>query len=148
MSIPLMTDGVMDPVSCERAQVTRDDAATRLVRDVMLRHPKTLRGDATVDDARALFADAKVVTAIVADGTAFVGLLSRTDLPSLLPGNAPIRTFSRRAVPSITPDRPVTEAVEILDDRGLARLVVLEEDGVTLAGLLCLDLKRNGFCNG
>jgi CBS domain-containing protein len=49
-------------------------------------------------------------------------------------------------VPTITPDRPVTEAMDILDTRGLARLVVLEEDGVTLAGLLCLDLKRAGFC--
>lgn len=148
MSIQTSGRDVLDPVTCERAQVTLDDAATQLVRDVMLRRPKTLAGGATVDDARALFADPKVVTAIVADGSAFVGLLSRSDLPSLLPGNAPIRTFSRRAVPWITPDRPVAEAVEILDGHGLARLVVLETDGVTLAGLLCLDLKRAGFCNG
>ena len=148
MSNQIVVGEVMDPASCERAQVTRLDAAEQLVRDVMLSHPKTLRGDATVDDARALFADAKVITAIVTDGTTFVGLLDRSDLPSLLPGNAPIRTFSRHAVPSITPDRPVTEAMQILDGYGLARLVVLEEDGVTLAGLLCLDLKRAGFCGG
>lgn len=148
MSNDMATADLMDPATCDFPQVTRDTAATQLVRDVMLRNPKTLRGDATVNDARAMFADPKVVSAIVADGTVFVGLLNRSDMPSLLAGDSPIRTFARRTVPTITPGQPVTEAVGILDDRGLARLVVLEEDGVTLAGLLCLDRKRAGFCRG
>jgi CBS domain-containing protein len=132
--------------SCERAQVTLDDAAPRLVRDVMLSAPKTLAGRATLADARAFFDNPKVVSALVVDGDQFVGLLDRSDLPSLLADSTPIRTFSRRDVTTITPDRPVTEAMELLDSRGLSRLVVLADDGRTLAGLLCLDLKRAGFC--
>lgn len=133
-------------VTCERAQVTLDDAVTQLVGDVMLRSPKTLPGTARVDEARAFFANPKVVSALVVDGTAFVGLLDRTDMPSLLPGNSPIRTFVRREIATVTPDLPVADAIEILNERGLARLVVLDKDGVTLAGLLCLDLRRAGFC--
>jgi CBS domain-containing protein len=136
----------IDAVTCDNAQITRDDAAPQLVRDVMLRHPKTLPGRATVREAREFFANPKVISALVVDDTSFVGLLDRSDLPSLLDAGSPVRTFARRSVPTITPDRPVTEAMDILDTRGLARLVVLEEDGVTLAGLLCLDLKRAGFC--
>lgn len=137
-----------DAVTCERAQVTRTEAAPQLVRDVMLRTPKTLSGHATVDDARAFFANPKVVSALVVDDDRFVGLLDRTDLPSLLAGSSPVRTFVRRELDTITPDRTVAEATEILDGKGLNRLVVLESDGVTLAGLLCLDLKRAGFCQG
>lgn len=135
-----------DVASCVQAQTTRQEAAPQLVGDVMLRTPKTLPGRATIDDARALFANPKVVSALVVDGDKFVGLLDRSDLPSLLAGSTPIRTFVRREVPTITPDRPVSEATDILDAWGLARLVVLAEDGATLAGLLCLDLQRAGFC--
>lgn len=135
-----------DAASCERAQITRDDAAPQLVRDVMLSAPKTLSGRATAAEVRTFFDNPKVVSALVVDDGRFVGLLDRSDVPSLLAGQTPIRTFARRDVPTITPDRPVTEAMEILDSRHLARLVVLAEDGQTLAGLLCLDLKRAGFC--
>ncbi len=135
-----------DVASCERAQITRDDAAPQLVRDVMLSAPKTLSGRATAAEVRAFFSNPKVVSALVVDGDRFVGLLDRSDVPSLLAGETPIRTFTRRDVATITPGRPVTEAMEILDSRGLSRLVVLADDGRTLAGLLCLDLKRAGFC--
>ncbi|SRR5690606_19583821 len=138
----------VDPAvaSCERAQITLDDAAPQLVRDVMLSSPKTLPGAATLADAREFFGNPKVISALVVDGDQFVGLLDRSDLPSLLAGSTPIRTFARREVDTITPDRPVTEATEILRERGLSRLVVLADDGRTLAGLLCLDRRREGFC--
>lgn len=141
---PMVTDPAV--ATCVRAQVTVDDAAPLLVRDVMLSTPKTLSGRATVADARAFFDNPKVVSALVVDDGRFVGLLDRSDMPSLLAGSTPIRTFTRREVATITPDRPVTEAMDILDSRGLSRLVVLAEDGETLAGLLCLDLTRAGFC--
>lgn len=134
-------------VTCERAQVTRDEAAPRTVGEVMLRTPKTLPGSATVDDARAFFGNPKMVSAVVVDGTRFVGLLDRSDLPSLLPGAAPIRAYVR-ATPTMTPSGSVVDAMEILDERNVARIAVVAEDGVTLAGLLCLDRQRAGFCQG
>jgi CBS domain-containing protein len=138
----------MDPLSCDRGQVTTDEALTRLVGDVMLANPKTLPGQATVGDARVFFGNPKVVTAVVVDGERFVGLLDRSDLPSLLPDSSPVRTFARRGVPTTSPSELVSDAMAVLHQYELARLVVLGEDGVTLAGLLCLDLGRSGFCQG
>lgn len=146
MRVPTLAGGLGDTATCERAQVTLAEAAPKLVGDVMLKVPKTLSALATLDDARAFFANPKVVNALIVDGTAFVGMLYRTDLPSLLPGALPIRTFAKRSVPTITADRPVGEAIEILDAARSSRLVVVAADGVTLVGLLCLDLQRGGFC--
>jgi CBS domain-containing protein len=134
--------------TCDAAQVTRTGAASRRVRDVMLRSPKTLAHDASVRDASALFANPKVVEAVLTDGSAFVGLLARDDLPDEAPGSAPISVYARRDVTRITGSLPVPETLAILDAEGSSRLVVLEDDGVTLAGLVCLDLRRGGFCAG
>ena len=134
--------------TCDAAQVTRTDAASQRARDVMLGSPKTLPHDASVHDARALFANPKVVEAVLTDGSAFVGLLARDDLPEGAPGSAPISVYTRREVTGVTGGLPVPEALAILDAEGSSRLVVLEDDGVTLAGLVCLDLTRGGFCAG
>jgi hypothetical protein len=34
----------------------------------------------------------------------------------------------------------------LLDSRGDNRLIVLDEDGETIAGLICLDKPGTGFC--
>lgn len=143
-----LIDGLMDPVTCERAQLSMEEAAPQLVRDVMLTTPKTLAGNATLADARRFFENPKLVTAVLLDGARFAGILNRGDLPALVPESAPVRGYARRQVPTITPDRPTTEAIAILDATRSARLVVLEQDGTTFAGLLCLDLQRAGFCRG
>jgi hypothetical protein len=38
------------------------------------------------------------------------------------------------------------DALALLEGRGEPRLVVLDEDGVTLRGLLCADTAGTGFC--
>jgi hypothetical protein len=38
------------------------------------------------------------------------------------------------------------DAMALLDRRGENRLLVLEPDGETIAGLLCLDKPGTGFC--
>ena len=138
----------MDQATCERAQLTMSEAAPQLVADVMVKRPKTLPGDATARDAREFFANPKVITAVLVDGTAFVGVLDRDDLPDLLPDEAPARAHARRNVATITPDRSMQDALAVLNADHSNRLVVLGNDGVTLAGLLCLDLQRAGFCQG
>ena len=47
---------------------------------------------------------------------------------------------------TIDPDAPLTEALAVLDEHAERRLVVLDRDGGTLRGLLCLSSDRNGFC--
>jgi CBS domain-containing protein len=45
-----------------------------------------------------------------------------------------------------TPGMPMSEAVKLLEARAEPRLVVLDEDGVTLRGLLCGNADATGFC--
>ena len=132
----------------ESPSVGPPEAATRPVADVMISTPKTLPAGASADEARALFSSPKVLSVPLVDGTEFVGLLDRDDLPQAVMGEAPVREYARRTVPTITPERPMQEALDLMASTEAVRLVVLAEDGATLRGLLALDHDRTGFCQG
>lgn len=136
------------PASPESPSVGRDRAVTRPVRDVMISTPKTLAAAATAADARALFANPKVLSVPLVDGTAFAGLLDREDLPETVTDAGPVRGFARQNVPTTTPDASMGEALDLMTSTETVRLVVLAEDGRTLRGLLALDHDRTGFCQG
>jgi CBS domain-containing protein len=121
--------------------------STERVADVMLRRPKTLPADATVADVRALFANPKVMTALLVDGTTFAGVLDREDLPDAAADDEPARKHARADVARVDPGTPVPEARAWLDEHDERRLVVMDADGVTLRGLLCLNKRRTGFCS-
>jgi CBS domain-containing protein len=125
--------------------VTLADAGDRVVADVMLARPKTLPADATVAAVRALFAKPSVRTALLVDGTAFRAALDRADLPADAPDDAPALDYAGEA-DTIAPDAPVAEAVERLRGLDEPRLVVLDPDGVTLRGLICLSGGGAQFC--
>lgn len=121
------------------------DATTSRVRDVMRERPKTLPAGATVADVRRTFANSHVLTALLVDGSAFVGVIDR-DRVEGVPDDAPARSLARSEGVTIGPDVPVGEAMARLDAEGGLRLVVLGPDGRTLEGLLCLNSTRDGFC--
>ena len=127
-------------------QVTRANADSLRVRDAMLRTPKTTPAAARVGDLRTLFANSRVATALLVDGAEFVGVVDRDALPDDARDAQPARELARRDVPTIDPDAPLTDALRGLDERDERRLVVLDGDGRTLRGLLCLSRDRNGFC--
>lgn len=141
-------DEQTDPAQCENPSVGGADAATRTVGEVMITRPKTLPALASVQEARALFTNPKVLTAVLVDGEKFAGLLDRDALPEWEPGANSVGVYARTAVPTITPDRPVSDAVALMEGEDALRLVVLDEDGATLRGLLCVDHERTGFCQG
>jgi CBS domain-containing protein len=124
--------------------IARDDAADRLVRDVMVHRPKTLPADATVGDLRRQFENPRVQTALLADDGRFAGAIAPSELPETADAAEPARAYARVDVPTLTPDATMAEALALLDERGDFRLVVVE-DG-TLAGLLCLDRRGTTFC--
>src|SRR5689334_18742606 len=128
--------------------IARDDAAGRLVRDVMVHRPKTLPADATVADLRRQFENPRVQTALLADGGRFAGAIAPSELPADAPDAEAARTYARLDVPTLAPDATMAEALALLDARGDFRLVVLDGDGAdaTLAGLLCLDRRGTTFC--
>jgi CBS domain-containing protein len=126
--------------------IGRDDAAERLVRDVMVRRPKTLPVDASVAELRAHFTNPRVQTALLADEGRFAGAIAPSELPDDAPGTDPAREYARLDVPTMTPDATMADALALLDRRGDYRLVVLDDDGTTLVGLLCLDRTGASFC--
>jgi CBS domain-containing protein len=131
---------------CTNERVTRDAAKAALVRDAMVTSPKTMPVDGSVADLRMIFANPHVVTALLVDGAEFVGIVHRNALRDDASDEQPARSLVRRDVATIDPDAPLAEALSVLDERAERRLVVLDRDGRTLRGLLCLTSDRNGFC--
>ena len=131
---------------CTNEQVTRDAVPGARVRDAMVTSPKTMPADATVADLRATFANPHMVSALLVDGSKFVGLVDRDSLRDETPDGQPARSLVRRDVATIDPDAQLAEALAVLDEHAERRLVVLDRDGRTLRGLLCLTSDRKGFC--
>jgi CBS domain-containing protein len=136
----------MSTRECTNERVTRDAAAGLRVRDAMVSAPKTMPADGSLADLRAMFANSHMVTAVLVDGSEFVGVVHRDELDGDASGAQPARGLARRDVATIEPDAPLTEALTDLDERASRRLVVLDPDGRTLRGLLCMTKDRNGFC--
>lgn len=135
----------MDLSDCSNPRVERDGAEAR-VGDAMVAAPKAMAADGTVADLRAMFANAHVRTALLVDGTDFAGVVHRDEVPEEAPDDQRAGDLARRDVPTIEPDAPLSEAIRLLDADGSTRLVVLDPDGRTLRGLLCLTRDRSGFC--
>jgi CBS domain-containing protein len=126
--------------------LTREQAAGMLVGEVMIANPKTLRASALVGDVRGVFAKKNVRTVLLADDGMFRGAIERDSLPGTAGDDEPALHFADAEPLSTTPGTPMRDALALLDGRDEPRLVVLDEDGVTLRGLLCADTAGTGFC--
>jgi CBS domain-containing protein len=128
--------------------IARDVAEQLTVGEVMLRRPKTLGLDATVADLRRLFENRSVRTALLVDGGRFAGTVERDDVPSGAGDGEPARAFARFDAELVRPDVPMRDVIPQLDASREGRLVVVDEDGATLRGLLCLSGVDDAFCSG
>jgi CBS domain-containing protein len=126
--------------------VSREDAQQLPVELVMLHRPKTLPSDATVRDLRGLFARSSIRTALLVDGTAFVATVERSDVPDSAADSEPALDYARRDAQRVTPRTPVSEAMPKLEQTAEGRLVVVDEDGETLRGLMCFKGSAGAFC--
>jgi CBS domain-containing protein len=111
----------------------------------MRTRPKSLASNVKVGELRRLFANPHVLDVLLVDGDAFVGLVDRQDVDGL-PDDLPAKPLARSAGVTIGPEATLDEAMARLEADGAWRLVVVDSDGVTLQGLLCLNAKRTGFC--
>ena len=136
----------MSDLECKNERVARDGADVLRVRDAMVKRPKTVPAEATVADLRRVFENAHVVSALVVDGPEFVGMVHRDAVANGVADSVGVRSLVVTEVATIEPDAPLTDALAGLDSRAESRLVVLDPDGRTLRGLLCLTHDRNGFC--
>jgi CBS domain-containing protein len=131
---------------CPAAERPRARVAHLAVRDVMIAAPTPLPAGATVGQVRALLRNARVESVLLVDGAAYAGSIERAAVPAAAADEAPARPYASRAHATVRPDEPVSRALELLDAAGGRRLVVLDDDGSTLRGLLCLDPAGAGFC--
>jgi CBS domain-containing protein len=129
-------------------QVSQSHSPARsgqLVSDVMLRSPKTLPADATVEQVRALLGNTSVQMVLLADGETFCGAI--TELPDDTPAESAAVTFADPDPESIAPSESAHVAFEVTARNPHRRVVVLDEQR-TLVGLVCLDETRTRFCGG
>ena len=126
--------------------ISREQATGMLVGDVMISNPKTLPASSPVGDVRGVFEMKNVRTVLLVEGDAFRGAIERDGLPGEGADHELALRFADTAPAATTPDTPMRDALALLDGRDEPRLVVLDEDGVTLRGLLCADSAGTGFC--
>ncbi len=115
----------------------------QFVSDVMLRSPKTLPLDATVEQVRELLRKASVQMVLLADGDSFGGAI--TEIPDDAAADAAAIAFADRDPESIAPSASAETAFELTARNPHRRVVVLDERG-TLIGLVCLNEARTRFC--
>ncbi|TDQ00364.1 CBS domain-containing protein [Labedaea rhizosphaerae] len=125
---------------------TPPDLNGKTVGEVVVRLPKTLPADTTIDQARACFADEHVHMLLLTEFGRLVGTVVRGDLRDDLDGAEPVLTRSRVWGRTISAALPAEQARKLLLARGLRRLAVVDDDG-TLLGLLCLKQRLTGFCS-
>ena len=112
------------------------------VADVMLRDPKTLPAGTTAAEARRALEKPSVQILLLVDGERFLGPV--TAIPDDAHADDPAIAFLDPSAPTASQETPVSDALELLDDKPHGRLVVL--DGARLVGLVCLNSDGTGFC--
>jgi CBS domain-containing protein len=126
------------------SHVTLDDAATLTVGEVMISRPKTLPLTATVADARRMFENASVRTALVVDDGHYAGELTRADVDGQ-DDDAAVAALASGATGTAAADDTVAAALERMDAAGTDRLAVVDPDG-TLRGVVCLSRSHGQLC--
>lgn len=129
-----------------KSTIARDEVHELRVRDVMVRRPKTMPVGSKVAELRAHFENPRVRTAVLADEGRFAGAIAPEELPDSAAGSEPARAYAKADVPTVRPDASMADALALMERRGDNRLIVLDADGETLVGLLCLDRTGTDFC--
>jgi predicted transcriptional regulator len=127
-------------------RIPRDEALPLNVGEIMIARPKTFRSEITVGEVRQAFEQSSQRVVLLVDGSTFQGAIDRDALDPKAPNTAAAVAFARRDVATVTPATPVADAVELLERNREPRLVVLDEDGHTLRGLLCFNQSSASFC--
>lgn len=113
------------------------------VADAMIHRPKLCGADATVADARTMFADDHVHALVVVENGTLLAVVEREDLLEL-PQNMQIRVMGLRGR-TVAPHAALADVWEQMTASGRRRLAVIDEHH-KLLGLLCLKRSGRGFC--
>jgi CBS domain-containing protein len=122
------------------------DVVEKTVGEVMISRPKTHPADALVADVRRAFEQPSVRTVLLADDGAFRGAIEREGLPADASDDEPAVRYADANPVTATPSMPIPDAIALLEGQPEPRLIVLDEDGATLRGLLCFNRSSDEFC--
>ena len=115
------------------------------VADAMITIPKTLGVEISLGDARQAMADPHVHMLLLTRDGILHGTLVREDLRRELDPRRPAVTLATLAARTISPDRPLEEAANLMEGSMARRLAVTDRAG-RLLGLLCLNRTRQRYC--
>jgi CBS domain-containing protein len=130
----------------QTGRMTTDEVIELTVGEVMIADPKTHPAEASVGDVRAAFEKPSVRTVLLAADGVFRGAIERDQLPDDALADEPASRYAAIEPVTATPAMPIPEAIKLLDDRPEPRLIVLDEGGATLRGLLCFNRSSSSFC--
>ena len=123
----------------------------QLVKDVMTANPVTVTSDASAADAAAQMRDSDTGAILVVDGKELRGIVTDRDIVvrAVAEGRDPSATkvadISSSDVQALEPDQPVTEAIEIMRERAVRRVPVVDGGkpvGIVSIGDLALERDR------
>lgn len=136
----------MSSGDCRNERVPRGFVGDLCVRDMMVKSPKTVPDRRQRRRSASSVRYPHILTALLVDGQEFAGVIERDGVPAEASDKHCGRDRACRDVATIESDAPMVVALRRLDERSERRLVVLDPDGRTLRGLLCLTSDRDGFC--
>ena len=120
----------------------------KTVNQVMTSNPVCVRSDATVVDAAQLMLSSDIGDVIVVDGKAPCGIITDRDVVVRVvaagkdPATTPVTEICSQELATVTPDTPIEKAVELMRERSIRRLPVLDGDkpvGIVSIGDLAIE---------
>ena len=110
--------------------------STIKVRDVMSPNPVALPGSARVADAAKAMRDSDIGAVVIEDGKGLCGIITDRDLVvrAIADGKDPkkikVAEICSRQISSLSPDEGVDRAVQIMREKAVRRLLVMEDSKV------------------
>jgi CBS domain-containing protein len=130
-----------------------EDAMTRRVRDVMTENPREVNVDETIISVARVMRDEDIGAVIVTDAGQIRGLVTDRDIvvrgvaEGLDPKLETIDTiYSGTELVTVDPDTPLDQAVELMRERAVRRLPVVENGkavGIISIGDLAIALDKD-----
>lgn len=127
-------------------ELSRADLTGVTVGEIITVRGRELRTEATVADARQVFASAsvRVVPLLDIDGR-YRASIAREAVTADLADDAPVLPLACEALLVVTADLDAEEGLRRMDERGASRLVVVDAEN-RYVGLVCLRSDRHRIC--
>lgn len=107
-------------------------ANTKTIKDIMTAYPTTLPADATIADAARAMREKNIGDVIVLDDSTVCGIVTDRDIVIRAlaeagePRSVKLGQICSRQLTTLEPDAKIGEAVQIMRDKALRRLPVVE----------------------